>query len=275
MKKRFSIITPCYNAANLIEETIESVINQTAVSSKKIDLEYYIIDGSSMDNTLEIALKYSKKYDYIKVLSEKDSGMYEALVKGFKLISGDICAYINAGDFYSRHAFDIILDIFEKKNVKWLTGMTTIYNNKSQIVYSHLPYKYKRNLFQCGFYGRYFSHLQQESTFWVCDLNKYVDFKFLSKLKYAGDYYLWSVFSKYEELKIVEAYIGGFKKTKGQLSENIKEYRKEVDMFTRKQNIYDYLSLFDIFLWLLHPRVKKFFNKNGLYRYIHEIEEWK
>mgnify|MGYP006096540167 CR=1 FL=1 len=62
MKKKFkiSIITVCKNSENLIEETIQSVIDQTIFKSNEVELEYFIIDGESKDNTLNI-IKVSKE----------------------------------------------------------------------------------------------------------------------------------------------------------------------------------------------------------------------
>ena len=53
---RFTVITPCFNAARYVEETIQSVLAQTAVASGRVELEYWVIDGGSSDGTQEIAL---------------------------------------------------------------------------------------------------------------------------------------------------------------------------------------------------------------------------
>jgi glycosyltransferase involved in cell wall biosynthesis len=217
--RKFSIITPCFNAEKYIGESISSVINQSSILSGRAELEYIICDGNSADNTIEIAQGFQEHPNYksIKLISESDTGMYEALTKGLKMASGDICAYINAGDLYNLTAFDIVLELFESKRVSWLTGYDFWYNEDAQITSILLPYKYRQAFFTFGLYGTVLPYLQQESTFWSASLNELIDYSYLSSLKYAGDFYLWLEFSKVEELKIVQSYLGGFRIHAGQL----------------------------------------------------------
>ena len=84
---KFSIITPVRNSVQYIEETIKSVINQEKID-KHTEIEYIIVDGLSTDGTLEIIKDYQSKFSFIKLVSEKDSSMYEALTKGLKLCTG-------------------------------------------------------------------------------------------------------------------------------------------------------------------------------------------
>ena len=89
----FSIITVTYNAAATIEVTLISVRQQTYRH-----LEHLIIDGASKDNTLYIINKY--KDDTIKVISEPDKGLYDAMNKGIQMASGDYLCFLNAGDTF-------------------------------------------------------------------------------------------------------------------------------------------------------------------------------
>lgn len=271
--RKISIITPCLNAEKYIGETIESVINQTAVIKNRVELEYIICDGASTDRTLEVIKSYNSPF--IKVISEKDNGMYEALAKGLKLSSGDIIAYINAGDFYSKYAFDVVLDIFEKKNVKWLHGIYIIYNHKSQIIRCWLPYKFRRRLILCGMYSIILPFIQQESVFWSRELNKFIDFEKLATFKYAGDYFLWHTFAKYADLDIVYSHLGGFKVVKGQLSSNINNYLKELKEIALPYKFTDIiLALFDAVITYFAPlEIKKMLNKK-VYVYNTYLDDW-
>jgi len=271
--KKISIITPCLNAEKYIEETVRSVTEQAAVLSNKVELEYIICDGNSTDKTLDIINALKSKY--IKIISNRDSGMYAALSKGIKLVSGDITAYINAGDYYNKYAFDIITEIFEKKQAHWLTGYIVTYNEQSYLVDCRLPYRYRKRFFTCGYYGTKLPFIQQESTFWSSSLNELIDCNYLSKLKYAGDFYIWLQFSKAQELKIVESYLGGFRKHRGQISENLAAYHTEMQQLVLPANISDFiLYCFDKGLWYLPSKIKKTFNQNGIFRFNHELQEW-
>ena len=88
---KFSIITVTYNAAAVLEDTIQSVITQTYK-----DVEYIIVDGASTDRTLEIANKYKEHIH--RIVSEPDKGLYDAMNKGIKMATGDYLCFLNAGD---------------------------------------------------------------------------------------------------------------------------------------------------------------------------------
>ncbi|PYV15323.1 MAG: hypothetical protein DMG07_10045, partial [Acidobacteria bacterium] len=118
--RAFRIVTPCLNAERLVGETMKSVLEQSALESGRVRLEYWIVDGGSTDRTVEIAR--SHRSDAVHVISEPDRGMYDALVKGLRGASAGVSAYLNAGDLYSRQAFDAVLDVFDSRRVKWLTG---------------------------------------------------------------------------------------------------------------------------------------------------------
>ena len=88
---KFSIITVTYNAASVLEDTIQSVITQTYKN-----VEYIIIDGDSSDRTLEIANKYKEHIH--RIISEPDKGLYDAMNKGISIATGDYLCFLNAGD---------------------------------------------------------------------------------------------------------------------------------------------------------------------------------
>ena len=116
MEKRYpktSIVIPSFNQGKFIEETILSVINQ-----KYPNLELIIIDGLSKDNTLEIVKKYSESIHYF--VSEKDNGQAHALNKGFKVASGDICAYLNSDDIYIDNILWKIAEEYKNKKFNWI-----------------------------------------------------------------------------------------------------------------------------------------------------------
>lgn len=273
--KKITIITPCLNAERHIGESIESVIGQSAILSGRAELELIVCDGNSTDKTVSIVNSFINCNSEIKIYSEPDTGMYAALAKGFKLATGDIIAYLNAGDFYHRCAFDVVLDLFEQKKVRWLTGYNVHYNDKSYFLNVKLPFKYRRGFFVSGFYGTKLIFVQQESTFWDATLNQCLDYDRLASFKYAGDYYLWTEFAKECDLQIVEAYLGGFRIENGQLSGNREAYMKEMSLLITKAPLFQHiLAAFDRVMWYAPVEIKKWFNKGGLFRYDHELREW-
>lgn len=114
---KISVITVCFNSASTIEKTLQSVCSQD-----HRDLEYIIIDGGSADNTLEIVDKYRSRIT--KVVSESDEGMYDALNKGLKLVTGEIVAILNSDDFYVDD--EVLSDVAEKFGE---TGADAVYGD--------------------------------------------------------------------------------------------------------------------------------------------------
>jgi hypothetical protein len=138
-----------------------------------------------------------------------------------------------------------------------------------------LPFKYRKRFIDCGLYFKMLPFIQQESTFWSRALNARIDHAALSRFKYAGDYYLWSTFAKECELKIVKAYLGGFKIHKGQLSGDMKAYERELLTITRRPGMIDYaLAALDKVIWNAPSSVKKKFNKEGLFVFDHDRQQW-
>lgn len=95
---KISIVTICYNAEKSICETMDSVVSQTYR-----DMEYIIVDGASQDDTMSYVRHYQQKYDFIKVISEPDTGIYSAMNKGIRVATGEYILFLNSGDrFYNE-----------------------------------------------------------------------------------------------------------------------------------------------------------------------------
>lgn len=91
-----SVITVTFQGGAQLEDTIQSVLNQSYQN-----IEYIIIDGGSTDNSLDILKKYESDIDYW--LSEPDKGIYDAMNKGIELASGNWINFMNCGDrFFSK-----------------------------------------------------------------------------------------------------------------------------------------------------------------------------
>ena len=270
---RVSIVTPCFNAQALIRDTVASVLGQRAVRSGRVALEYLVCDGASTDGTVELVRAFDSPL--VKLVSEPDAGMYDALAKGLSSVTGDVVAYLNAGDYYHPHAFDVVADIFDRPAVSWLTGYNTFYNAHGAVINVTLPFRYRPALFECGAYGRLLPFVQQESTFWRRGLHDLLNLRALARLRYAGDTYIWTAFSRRATLHVVQAALGGFRFHTGQISENRSAYRAEVHGFTRRPGLFDLaLAGFDRLVWYLPPQAKKYLNERALFQYDHKAGWW-
>lgn len=115
-RPKFSIITPSYNQADTLAQTIESVMRYP-------DLEYFIFDNLSTDGSDVIIKQYAKKHKNIIYQIKKDRGQADAINQGLKKSSGEIVAFINSDDYYLPAAFDTVSEYFKSHpECLWLVG---------------------------------------------------------------------------------------------------------------------------------------------------------
>lgn len=110
---KFSIITITYNAEAFLPRTVESVLSQ-----HYRDIEHIIIDGASTDSTISVAQDYMQRSyaaqngHEVRIVSEPDHGLYDAMNKGLRQASGDYICFLNAGDFFpNANVLDTIVSI--------------------------------------------------------------------------------------------------------------------------------------------------------------------
>src|SRR6516165_8828702 len=104
---KITIVTPSLNQGRFIEETIKSILNQGYPN-----LEYFVIDGGSTDETMSIIKKYDEHIDFWT--SEPDNGQAAAINKGFAKASGQILAWLNSDDTYESGVFAEVAKMFER-----------------------------------------------------------------------------------------------------------------------------------------------------------------
>lgn len=253
---KFTIVTPCWNAEARIARTIQSIQSQTALHSGRASLEYIVCDGDSRDRTVELVRELTGPG--VEILSERDRGMYDALAKGLRRASGDVVAYLNAGDSYFPTAFDVVADVMESGRATWLTGLKVLLNEAGQPIRVTTPYGFSRRLIRGGIYGRHLPFIQQESTFWRRELTALADLERLATFRLAGDYYLWTCFAQKHDLAVVESLLGAFLVHAGQQSEQMDAYIGEVSRICGRPGVLDLATAaFQAPLWLAPPAVKK------------------
>ena len=122
MWPKISIITPSFNQAEFLEETIRSILLQGYPN-----LEYIVIDGGSTDGSVDILHKYSDLIDYW--VSEADKGQGHALNKGFQVATGDWLAWLNSDDIYLPGALHRVAGLIRaNENLDWIVGSVVVAN---------------------------------------------------------------------------------------------------------------------------------------------------
>ena len=134
MNPLFSIITITFNAANELPATLESVKCQTVT-----DYEHLIIDGASTDDTVEVAKR--ARIASMRIVSEPDKGLYDAMNKGMRLATGKYLIFLNAGD-----AFHSATSLQEIKHSIDLYGFPDVVYGQTQIVNARREFVSMRHL---------------------------------------------------------------------------------------------------------------------------------
>lgn len=135
-----SVITVCYNSSNTITRTIESILKQTYDN-----IEYIVIDGESSDNTVEIVngfqdAFYKKFHREIRIVSEPDRGIYDAMNKGIRLAKGTFIGILNSDDTYEPDAVSIVVQKSVDNPLQVCYGGIKIYKGdklESIVFFSH------------------------------------------------------------------------------------------------------------------------------------------
>ena len=118
-----SIITVTYNSEKTIAATMESVLAQTYLALTQESkgsptplIEYLVVDGASKDRTVEIAESFRVRMEEagirLRIQSEPDQGIYDAMNKGIRMATGDIIGIINSDDWYEPEAVETAVETF-------------------------------------------------------------------------------------------------------------------------------------------------------------------
>lgn len=120
-----SVLTPCYNSEKTIEKTLECIENQTYTN-----IEYIIIDGGSMDNTLTIIEHHKDKLPkQFTLISEKDNGIYDAMNKGIKIARGQLIGIVNSDDWYEPDTVEQVVEHYNNEKYQVIYGMQRTFAN--------------------------------------------------------------------------------------------------------------------------------------------------
>lgn len=137
MTTKISIVTTCFNSGKTIKDTLGSVLSQTYQN-----YELIIKDGASKDDTVAICKAYEPKFEgRLRIISEPDKGIYDAMNAGIQAATGDIVGILNSDDFFTSN--DILEKVAEKMQDQELDA-----------VYGDVHYVSEKDLTKCV---RYYS----------------------------------------------------------------------------------------------------------------------
>ena len=121
MSARLSIITPTLNRAHFLEEAIGSVSTQA-----QSEIEHLVLDGGSTDGTLDLLARHP----HVRVVSEPDQGLYDAINKGLQLARGEIVGWLNSDDRLAHGALAAVLAAFDDPSVEAVSGTAEFFERK-------------------------------------------------------------------------------------------------------------------------------------------------
>ena len=150
---KISIITITYNSGKTVEDTLKSV----AAQSYK-NIEHVVIDGASKDNTLDIV----KSFPNVKLISEPDKGIYDAMNKGVAMTTGDIVGILNSDDFYpSDDIIQKVVNAFNANKVDSIYGDVKFVspNNLNKVTRYYSSAKWNPEKFAYGYMPVSYTHL--------------------------------------------------------------------------------------------------------------------
>ncbi len=186
-----SIVTPSFNQAPFLEETIKSVLEQDYPR-----IEYIVMDGGSTDGSVDVIKKYQNRLAFW--VSEQDQGQTDAINKGFNRASGDILAWINSDDTYHPKAVgEAVSYLMEHPDVAMVYADCNFINERGEVIGKFASRQTDYQKLRRGFV-----HIPQQTMFFH---SKY--WKDLGPLDpsfyFAMDYDLWVRLAKRAPIKYI------------------------------------------------------------------------
>lgn len=195
------IVIPTYNMAATLAETIDSILSQNY-----INLDLYVVDGASNDETVTLLKGYG---DQLRWISESDTGQTNAINKGMNALNCDIVKWVNADDRLLPGSLKTVADFFtQNPDIDFLYGDIEFINHQGKLLGRHYEPSFSKFIL---LYGH--NLFADPSCFWRQDVYKTIGL-FDESFKYSMDYELW--------VKLVRA-----GKQFGQIKQALAQYRVE------------------------------------------------
>lgn len=196
---KVTIVTPSYNQAEFLEETMLSVLNQDYPN-----LEYIVVDGGSTDGSVDIIKKYEDRLAWW--VSEPDNGQSEAINKGFARATGEIFNWLNSDDILYPYAIRIAVHFLKKNpHCELVYGNRIVIDQKGRIVDVLEPVSTNKML------AKFAYRIPQETTFFTADLWRRVN-GLNESLHFVMDTDLWHRFMKETDFFYIPEFLGAYRK---------------------------------------------------------------
>ncbi|MGQ0604260.1 MAG: glycosyltransferase family 2 protein [Anaerolineales bacterium] len=197
---RFSIVTPSYNQAAYIGETIESVLSQAG----EFEIEYFIMDGGSTDGSVEIIKSYAERLargEYplrcvratLVWVSQKDKGQSDAINRGLQRATGEVASYINSDDAFCDEAFARVLQGFAARpEADIIYGDGDVIGAAGELQWEWLSRPYDHGVMTSYhfWWNDFTNYIMQQATFWRRSVMERIGY-FDENFHYAMDAEYW------------------------------------------------------------------------------------
>jgi glycosyltransferase involved in cell wall biosynthesis len=221
---RVSIVTPSYNLAPHLDETLGSALRNLRPGD-----EYFVIDGASTDGSADVIRRYADRLT--GWVSEPDRGYADALRKGFAQATGDILCWINAGDLLLPGALDAAREALEATGSDMIFGDDFYVDEEGKVI--SFSRGYVRDLRAAMLYGGWTP--LQDACFWRRSLYERVG-GIDPALRYAADYDLFLRFAMSGKTTYVPKAFSAFRRHAGQKSiSGAPAYKRERAIVRRRE----------------------------------------
>ncbi len=251
MLSNFSVITPNYNMGKYLVETIESVL-----INLKPDDEYFIIDGGSTDNSLEIIQNYQDRIT--GWISEKDHGYADALAKGFAKTTGAFQCWVNCGDLLLPNALEKAKSLLITNKIDLVYGDAIDIDDNGKILW--ISSANFQPLRQYMLYGSWTPW--QISCFWKQSAYEQCN-GINADVKLAADYDLFLRMTRQAKTKYFSVSFGAHRHHEGQLSiSHQSTYKSEKNLIRSNERSFDTvpINVFASAYYWLATRLKSRFS---------------
>lgn len=251
-----SIITVCRNAQSLLESTMRSVLTQTYGP-----IEYIIVDGQSSDHTVAVARHVANEFPErdVKIISEADQGISDAMNKGVLLASGTVITHLHAGDRYvGDTVIERVMYSFHRESWRWGVAGLIVVDINGRVV--HVPRPRPRD------YLRLLrrSFIPHQSSFVVRDIFVRHGL-FRVGLKQAMDYEFWLRIAfkggeRYQVLPLITTYYlrGGYSSNLSELFRYMLVVRRELRTWVPTLTVFDDMLFFaDLLTYIMYIALKR------------------